>query len=229
MSQTTRSVREMVADPDTHASTLLVWMADACGDLEFTTWAPETVRREAEHEAGAPLSEGNFSRLMAAVLVLTTDLFFKDVPSFVHVANVLSGDDGGPGDFDPADATECAWAVTEGLLISPHDDEDPEPFSHEVRVYIGQALREEGFLRAPDVLGIAVMGDPLADAVRAHGTDRAVMREAMRVQEEREQAVRAAVRGNLDALCRQIEALPLRTGDAKDFLKKVKGVTQWTR
>ena len=60
-------------------------------------------------------------------------------------ANVLAGSEFDPETFDPADSAECAWAVTEALLLSPPDERDTQPvFSDEIRKYI-QEMQEDVF------------------------------------------------------------------------------------
>jgi hypothetical protein len=125
--------------------------------------------------------------------------------------------------FDPADSVECAWAVTEALLLVPPDAEDPEPFSDEVRHYIGAVLREEGYVTAPDVLRIALDGD-FADHVRFNFADDPEMFQGIYdVQASKAAEVTDTVRENLTELLEQIQSLPLVHGDARGLVARLSG------
>jgi hypothetical protein len=117
------------------------------------------------------LPRANLDRLQAAIAVVTTDRFFQSVDRFIEVANVLAGSAARPGVFDPADAVECAWAVAESFLLHPPDADEPEPFSDDVRAYVGQVLRSEGFLKPPAILRFALAADRTTDAQYVFGDD----------------------------------------------------------
>jgi hypothetical protein len=101
---------------------MVVALVDYYG-TEFMPWSPETIRLETEEDFGVKWSNRNFDRLMAGVVLVTTDRFYKDLPDFIALCNCLSGSAASPGVFDPADAAECAWGITEALLLGPPDDD----------------------------------------------------------------------------------------------------------
>lgn len=200
-----RTARLLTAE-DTRATPLLIWAVDRFGP-ELWDWAPATIAAEARAELGQPLPRANFDRLMAAIAIAGTDLFHKDAGAFVRLAGVLSGDAFQPDEFDPPTAAECAWALTEAALLDPPGD-DPEPYAPEVRRYLGGVLREEGFLRAPDVLGIA-LGLPDPSRLDLDPAERA---EAEAAQDARDAAIAATIRAGLAAVRDQLAALELRNG-----------------
>lgn len=142
-------------EPDLFATALVGKFIKTFG-AEALDWDAATIELEVEEAAGRKLPPGNYARLMAGITILTRDLFFKDLPGFLQLATVLSGDVPVEGMTHEPDALECAWAIIEGLLISPPDDRDEEPFCDDIRKYIGFQLDEEGILAAPDVLEIAI-------------------------------------------------------------------------
>ena len=224
---TTGVVRRLLESPDTYATTLLVWALDTYGP-ECLGWHPTTLKLEIEGDYAVRLPKGNLDRLLAAIVVLTTDLFFKDAARFVQLANVLAFDDFEPDEFEPADAAECAWAVTEALLLVPPDADDPEPFSDEVRLYIGHALKEEGFVRPPDVLRIALGGDASARVASDWGADRELSA-AIAAEDARKAAeIEQLVRGGLAELVAQLESLPLREGSTAELTKKISATIRST-
>ena len=148
-------------DPENYATTLLIAATDLYGP-DLLTWAPETIRLELKEDVGATIPDENLDKLMASIAILTSDAFYKDVSKFIQLCNVLSGDTLEIEVFDPADSAEMAWGMTEAMILSP--PEDPEPFTDEIRFYMGHAIAEDGILSPPDVLGVAIMDnqdDPL--------------------------------------------------------------------
>jgi hypothetical protein len=220
---------DILVSPDAYATTLLVLCLDAFGHIPdpedpkraaFWSWHPATVRQELKERFGVEVPWHNLDRIMAAVAVVTTDAFFKDEDRFVKLANILAGDGFDPSAFEPADAAECAWAVTEALLLSPPDD-DPEPFSDGVRRYIGFVLREEGYVVPPDVLRIALDAD-WSDQVNYDWSDDPVMFGAVYdTQTAKKDEVEAVVREGLREMLEQIASLPLENGSAREIEERL--------
>jgi hypothetical protein len=179
------------------------------------TWHPGTILLEIRDDFGVELPPGNFARLMAGIHLVTSDAFYKSAPTFVEICNVLSGGIYDPATWDPADALECAWGITEAMLLAPPEDDDEEPFSREIRAYIGAALDEEGILNPPDVLRIAIRGSEheLANQVITQFDDATrgtiAQTEAAKVAE-----INDHIRTNLRMLVGQLGALHLAHGDA---------------
>lgn len=214
-------VRRLLVGEDTFATTLLVLAVDSYGP-ECLEWHPRTLLAEFHDDWQVMLPSASLDRLMAAITVITTDLFFQDVSRFVQLANVLAFDEFDPGQFDPADSVECAWAVTEALLLNPPDDEDPEPFCDDVRRYIGMVLRDEGFITPPDILRIALEADWSAQVQYAFAEDEALFEGVYDVQRDKTNEVNGVVRESLHDLLEQLSALPLRRGDVTDLAQRIR-------
>ena len=137
-------------EPGAYATTLLTLFHDAFvagqdNELEEEgghrtpyQWDPETIIAEVESEFGVEVHPVCRDKLLAAIVLLTTDLFYSDVRIFIEICNVLSGDTFDPSTFDPAEPVECAWGMTEGMLIA-HPDRPHEPFSREIVEYVRNA------------------------------------------------------------------------------------------
>lgn len=199
---------------------LLVWALDTYG-TECLEWHPTTLKMEIESDFKVRLPKKNFDKLLAAIAILTTDLFFKDAARFVMLANVLAGDDFEPDEFEPADAAECAWAVTEALLLVPPDEEDPEPFSEDVRRYIGHVLKDEGFVRPPDILRIALDGDTSSMVDGLYSGDAEVYGQIGATQKAKTAEIETIIRDGLRELVEQLQALPLKEGSTAELTKKI--------
>lgn len=223
----TEAVRRLLASEDAYASTLLVLAVDQFGFDEETgqprvfEWHPATVKAALEERFDVALPKLAFDRLMAAVTVVTTDLFFKDVTCFIPLANALAGDDFEPGEFEPADSVECAWAVTEALLLSPPDEQDPEPFSDEIRYYIGHVLREEGYVTPPDVLRIALDADFSDRVAYDFADDPELFGAIYENQAAKAKDVETVIRESLLELVGQLQGLPLQHGDTAELVGRL--------
>jgi hypothetical protein len=116
-------LQEAWTSKETFASVLLTLFIDKFG-TEGLQWDPATIAMEIEEDFHVELPQQSMDKLMVAIQLLTTDRFFKSLPDFINFCNILDGDTYNPDMWDPADAEEVAWGITEALLISPPDDED---------------------------------------------------------------------------------------------------------
>jgi len=211
--------REVWASPESYATTLLVLFVDRYG-TEGLEWHPETIAMQVGQDFAVEVPRVNMDRLLAAITLVTTDYFYKRLSVFNDTCNVLSGDDFNPGVYQPADAADCAWGTTEALLICPPDEE--EPFTDEIRHYVGRILRAEGYVQAPDILRIALDAD-LSDQVRDTFADDPEMFQALHEsQTAKTQECEQLIRENLERLLTQIEQLPLVTGSADQLRDKLR-------
>lgn len=209
------------ADPASFATTLVHLFHDAFFDPDVPpgqncyTWHPGTVLLEVRDEFRVELPRPNFDRLMMGIWLVTSDEFYVNVRSFIQACNVLSGDVFDPSTFDVADAAECAWGVTEALLLSPPDEDDESPFSEEILAYIGKVLDQEGIIRPPDILRLGTRSGDLAAKVHSDFSDDPEMFSAIyQREEEKTGEINDLVRGNLSLLTRQLGSLRLSNGDA---------------
>jgi hypothetical protein len=209
---------EVMADPASFMTTLFVAAFDEFGTA-FTAWHPAAILAELRTAFGT-IPPGNYNRLMTGVMIAATDRFFKDAQVFIRSCNILSGAAATAG-WDPADALECAWGITEALLLESllYGTVEDEPFTEEIRRYLGHVLDEEGIVHPPDVLRLAIrsqapqvddLGDPrLAEAIRAIGgakSDEIVER----------------LHDGRDRLLVQIETLELDEGDASSLAARLR-------
>jgi hypothetical protein len=213
-----KQAKKVWLDDESHALTLLTLFIDAYA-VEGVSWDPETILLEIKDDFGVELSADNFDKLLAAITVLTTDDFFWSLPDFINICNIFSGDTHIPEVFDPAGADEMAWGITQAMLISP--PEKDEPFEGEIRGYIGEVLRVEGIVNAPDVLRIALGGE--SRQMPAEFSDDPLMYEMIyKMEQDKTNAINTYVKQNLHELVEQITQLPLVNGDTKDIAKKLK-------
>ena len=210
-------------DQNSFATTLLTLFLDAYG-TEALQWDPLTIQTEIEQDFDVKLSRSVFDRLMAGIAVLSTDSFFQSLPDFINLCNVLSGSLFDPSVFDPADAAECAWGMTEALMISPPDDDDQEPFAQEIVDYISEALKNEGILTPPDILRVGLRGDyaGMADKVKYDFSDDPEMFQAIfETEKAKTDDINAVIKERLSLMVGQLEGIPLDNGDSSEVVRKL--------
>lgn len=200
---------------------MLTLFVDMYGTEGFN-WDPETIRMELEEDLRSKLPQANFDRLMAAINLLTSDDFYKSLPDFISYCNILSGDTYDPRNWDPADAAEIAWGMTEALLIQPPDDDDENPFSEDIVAYIGQVLNQEGIISPPDILKVAVRDDDPARMVAGEYSDDPEMFNSIYDFEAGKTAeIDQLVKANLQRLTQQLQSLPLRAGNPANAVQQM--------
>jgi len=213
------SLSQAIVSPESFATTLLVVAMDVL-DKEMLGWTPQTISMELQDELGVKIPSTNLSRLLTAINLYTTDDFSFRVSRFIHLSNILAGDDFDAEEFDPADADEMAWAVTESSFINP---DHLERFSDEIQGYVCFKCKEEGLSRLPGVLSFA----------QKYWTSNNYAAEYFNTDPD----MFAAVQGNLDQPLREVEqsvreaaarmfeqlaALKLRDGSTEKLLQRLR-------
>lgn len=211
-------MQEAWTSKETFGSVLLTLFLDRFG-TEALEWDPATVAMEIEEEFDVDLPQLTLDRLMVAIQILTTDRFFKNLPDFITFCNVLDGDIYNPDTFDPADAEEVAWGITEALLISPPDDEDPEPFTDEIRAYIGATLDREGIINAPDILRIALRAARVSPNMEEFSDDPMMFNAIYDVEAGKTEDINESIRLKTRLLVAQLSALQLTNGNTDTVIK----------
>ena len=118
--------RTLLMEESTYATVLLLILLDTYGP-EALQWAPETISLELKDDYAVNITKQTLDKIMAAIAIVTTNYFYKDVLKFIELANILSGDDAEPDEFDPATAGEVLWGLSESFLLwPPEKDDNPE-------------------------------------------------------------------------------------------------------
>lgn len=218
-----QACRALLSNPDTFATTLVTLFMDTYGS-DALTWDPETIALELEDDFQVKPPAEVFDKLMIGIHLLTTDEFYNLVPEFISVCNILSGDTYDPRTWDPADTEEIAWGVTEAMLIAPPLNEE-EPFTKEIRGYIGEIVDAEGIINPPDVLRIALRSEANeARDIPGEFSDDPLMFESIyKLEQGKTDAIMAVVNENLQELMKQLGLLPLENGDTKKAVQKLIG------
>jgi hypothetical protein len=208
------------------ATPLLVLCLDQLG-TEFFDWEPESFDTEIETRFGVRMPTPNRDKVWSLVSVLTTDLFYHSLETFIPVCNSLNGSEADFDDYDPVTGEEAAWGIAEvGLVDPPEEGQEPGArFSHEIKRYVGLTLQSEGVTTPPPFLKAFVEFDvdPEENAGLNIGPDEHMLAMYAKRQQAERAEIEAYVRSRIEDLIAQLRLLPLRHGDAS----KVSGfVTQ---
>lgn len=223
------AVKTFLADEETFATTLLAIFVDKYGttadpedpndDVGPFGWHPTTRRMELEQDFGVELPVVNADKLNIAISIVTSDAFYQQVSRFVECCNVLNNTPLAFGVFDRADADECAWGIIEAMLIAPPAED--EPFSEEIRYYIGKVLRDEGIKTPPDVLKIGLWDQPADYAGMSTDTPELFQAE-FEVQADESKEIEEMLKTRIRVLMEQLESVPFSHGTGIDLLSRVK-------
>ena len=136
-------------------------LGDREGDPEG--WLPQSFQQHIVDDFQVQMPAAVLGKLMGAVsLVREPGRFYSRVTDFVDLANALNGDGYTPGVFDPVDALEAAWALSEARFLEwffwePSDDQEDQlpELSPEIRGYIAKVCDAGGIMTPPDILRLA--------------------------------------------------------------------------
>jgi len=211
-------LQQLLHSEDTYATTLLVLFADRYG-MEGLDWHPETIRLQLQSDFGVQIPKHTLDKLMAAIAIVTTDAFYKDLTRFIELSNILAGDDFDPTVFEPADSAEMAWAVAEATLLFPPED---ETFSDEIKGYVGSVLRDEGYVRPPKILSFATDADFASKVEHDFQDDPEMFQAVYANQSAKADEIDTLVMDNLRELFGQVTSLPLKNGDTSQIAERIK-------
>lgn len=211
------SATRLLQDDEAFGASLLVLCLDELGP-EMLGWLPTTIAQEIRDDFAVPILPTNLHKLMAAVAVTTTDLFYLSLPHFISICNALCGSPPGVS-FDMADAAECAWGMTEAMLL--HPPESAQPFSAEICGYVGHVCQHEGLVDPPDVLRIGLAAVDARQAVQATYGGTQLGDVVRSIQQFRSQEISQMLRSNLAELFGQLESLQLQHGNVQNLLARL--------
>lgn len=219
-------------DPRTYGTILLIMTIDRFGS-SFLNLSPVTIVMDIEDELKVELPPANVDKLLAAISILTSDLFQTSLPDFILICNALSGEPVSFRVFDPATVSESAWGVSEGMLIYP--PENPEEFfSDEIQEYLREVCKLEGFLTPPGPISVVLKNKDLEHP--GYGSafvDPSMFGFVTTSNNEKVEEVESMVISRMAELFNQLANISLENGDNKKLfqlheisIKKLLGVNR---
>ncbi len=215
--------RTMLAAEDTFTTPLFLIVMDKYGE-DALSWSPDTIRRELQDDFQLSVPQFTLDKIMAAITLVTTNYFYKDVGRFIEICNILAGDEFQPDEFEPADAGEILFGMTEAMLLWPPGTGQDSQFSAEIREYISQVLKSEGIVEPFDVLRVAFQ-DNTPNLVSADFADDPEMYQAIyEMQKSKQSELKTMMLANVEALSRQLYMLPLQNGSTNDVVSQLQNL-----
>jgi hypothetical protein len=212
--------RRFFSDEESLATTLVTILIDIYG-TEALAWEPPTIAMELAEDLGITIPRFALDRLMTAKGVVTSDDFYKRLAIFNQYCQVFAGDDFNPESISTADPFECAWGVTEAVLLAPPEADEAEPFSEEICAFIGAVLDKAGITDSPDVLQIAIRDSQRSPDFGALALDDPMMFGGEWQQKaEQGEDIKVMLRETLDKLIKQLSLLPLENGDTRELVNR---------
>ena len=211
-------LQEILSSPSTFATVFLTVAADKFGS-EFLGWDPETIRMEMDQQFSIKMPDVCFNRLMVAVQLVTSDAFYKSLPDFIQACICLTHGMMTTDTWEPADALEIAWGVTEALIIWPPPPKEEEPFTQDIVKYIQMALEDEGIMNPPDVLRIGAKSDLLPKVQATYSDDPEMFAAIYEVEQGKGEDINQGIRNNLRLLIHQLHDLKLDNGDTANSVQ----------
>ena len=211
-----RPLKEIFDDPSLFCSSVLLLLVDSFG-AEVVNWEPETVYDALRERFGVQMNNLLADKINAALALLATDAYYKDLNSFNTINRVLAFRYADFEEFVPATSDDSAWGVTEASLIV--GKEDQTEFSDDIRRYVGLLLETEGINRPPAVLEFATFSPEQQDERTLALAEDPAMASMFEIRQIGELGkINKLLADTLKRLITQIGELPLK--NAPDIGKK---------
>lgn len=153
-----QGIQGLFQNEDAMGAALFIAATQLLSLEEMLEFDPRTIKLELQDALKIPVIDGEiFGRLMAATSILSTDLFYQDLPAFIEICNTLSGTASLVDAWDPADPWEIGDACIQAAIIDTPDNPETNDFSEEIRAYVGMVLQDYGFFGPPALLKWAIM------------------------------------------------------------------------
>lgn len=160
-------VYQALSNEASYGKTLVVAAAQLIPIDELIGMSIDTVALLLQEAVGINLEDTLQIQKLEVCLSIMADpsLFYEDVVCFIDACNVLSGSEIDPDTYDPADPLEMSWAVTELKLLGVLEDDDVDPWSTEIKKYVGLTLTDFGHMKPPVGLDMAAMPEGVNPAM----------------------------------------------------------------
>ena len=212
---------------DPFVTTLVILLTDLytnkeTGEIEWLNWDIETIKMELEDDLRIKIKPRIIDKIAVGQLLMTTDLFYKTAPDFIHFCNVMNDDNEMPGVWNPADSYEIAWAVAEATLLEPPEKGLPDAFSPEVLGYIKIVLKQANILSAPDSLSFIKPDELSGPAIGQLSDDMVLYKAAYDEAQEGTDMLNEYVNMRTTELLDQLSQITVRKGNLKQVVDQAK-------
>lgn len=212
---------------DPFVTTLVVLLTDMytnkeTGEISWLNWDIETIKLELEDDLRVKIKPRIIDKIAVGQLLMTTNLFYKEAPDFIHFCNVMNDDNEMPGVWNPADSYEIAWAVAEATLLEPPEEGLPDAFSPEVLSYIKIVLKQANILSAPDSLSFIKPDELSGPAIGQLNDDMVLYKAAYDEAQEATDMLNEYVNMRTTELLDQLSQITVKRGNLQQVVDQAK-------
>lgn len=149
-----KSVQQFLTDNNTFVSSITLLLVDQFG-LEFMQFEPQAIQMDIEETFNIKVDRYLKDKIEAGFTLLSNDLYFKSIEGFNIINSVMNLKVPSMKDFTMTDLEDVMWGVTEARLLLGDEIWAEADISHDVRLYTGKLLAEEGITTPPKILSFA--------------------------------------------------------------------------
>jgi len=199
----------MLMDKTTFTTTVMTILFSRYG-MEFVNWDPLTTSIQVKQDFRIEPPTYLRDKIQAGCTLFSTNSYFVSLEAFTAVTGALNRQTISSDYIIPADVDDCAWSCTEARLLLGEDYVESE-FSHNVALYIGTILNEEGFSKAPKVLGFAEYPSGVEESLSDNMLEDEIMfRAYWDKQQDKVKELDIGLKKNLLTLLQQLKSLELK-------------------
>lgn len=224
-------LKKLLQNEDSFATSLLAICLDLYGTKIFE-WEPESLWLELAEDTGVVLPRVNKDKIQALITALTTDLFYTSVEAFNHICNVLSGSEASFDYWDVLTPEEILWGIYEVSLNDSDEENKLLKFSDEIKIYIGEVLKDSGIVDPPDVLKIGQILNPY-EGLDQFSDDPELFNAIFDKQEKEKRDLIIYLINRLYDLLKELNSLPLNDKNSEtwnsflnELVSKIKKLSQ---
>lgn len=217
--------REAFLSESSFGTTMLIAVIDEYG-TEAISWDPEALRAQIDQDFSIRLPKSSMDRIMAAMTLMASDLFYVSIECFNNVCEALNF---GPVDgskFIPCELEDIIWGCTEARLLLGSEEYDNADWSHDVRRYTAMQLSLEGITRSPDILEFAEFNpEELDNKDTLLAQDQLLAGTYQNRQESELNTLNKEVIYKLQILLQQVASLKLKNGKTDEINNMLNKIT----
>ena len=178
--------------------------------MEFVNWDPLTTSIQIKQDFRIEPPTYLRDKIQAGCSLFATNTYFLSLEAYIATTNALNRQVVSSDYVIPADVDDCAWSCTEARLLLGEDYVETD-FSHNVALYIGTILNEEGFSKAPKVLEFAEYPSGVEDSLNDNMLeDEILFRAYWEKQQDKVKELDIGLKKNLLTLLQQLKSLELK-------------------
>lgn len=206
-----KTKQQILASDDPFISSILVLILDEYGP-EALNWDPTTIQMELETDGRVHLSDNFLLKMGAAIQIMTTDNFYRSLPDFITLANIISGDLSSVNFWKPADEYTISSAVAQVRLLNPPEGNIMEAFDEEIIGYITVMLRSGGILTPPESLKFIPSDSLAVNDISTIQEDPVLLGVGYQAAQEASEDLQAFEDNVLRAMLQELQTLKLERG-----------------